>query len=130
MDGEFRAHLWRGPSSWLNQRLCCFKPKPGIPRAFIHYSIEGLLEFFERSKTGTTVIHLGKSDIDPFRVAIPPRRLLEHYLAIADPLDERVVVTAQQSRTLAALRDTLLPNLISGELRVKNAERFAAVVGP
>ncbi len=31
---------------------------------------------------------------------------------------------SEQSRTLAALRDTLLPKLISGALRVKDAERF------
>jgi type I restriction enzyme S subunit len=40
------------------------------------------------------------------------------------PLDDRIEVTDQDSRTLAALRDALLPKLISGELRVKDAERF------
>ena len=124
MDGEFRAHLWRGPEAWLNQRLCCFKPKQGIPRAFVHYSIESLLDFFERSKSGTTVIHLGKSDIDTFRVLVPPRPVLEAFGSIVGPLDAKIVSTAQESRTLVALRDALLPKLISGELRVKDVERF------
>ena len=39
-------------------------------------------------------------------------------------LVERIVVDKHESRTLAALRDTLLPKLISGELRVKDAERI------
>jgi type I restriction enzyme S subunit len=34
------------------------------------------------------------------------------------------VANERESRTLAQLRDTLLPKLISGELRVKDAERF------
>jgi type I restriction enzyme S subunit len=128
MDGEFRAHLWRGPDAWLNQRLCSFRPKPDVPRAFVHYSIEILLDFFERSKTGTTVIHLGKSDIDTFRVLVPPARILQSFAAAVDPLETRIIVTAQQSRTIATVRDTLLPKLVSGELRVKDAERFVRSV--
>jgi type I restriction enzyme S subunit len=124
MDGEFRAHLWRGPEAWLNQRLCCFRPTQGIPRAFVHYSIENLLNFFERSKTGTTVIHLGKGDIDTFRVLVPPGQVLEGFARVVDPVDARIVNAAQETRTLVALRDTLLPKLISGEVRVTQAERM------
>ena len=40
------------------------------------------------------------------------------------PLDLSIVANAHESRTLTALRDTLLPKLISGELRVKDAERI------
>jgi len=40
------------------------------------------------------------------------------------PALERIRAGLRESRTLAALRDTLLPKLISGELRVKDAERF------
>jgi type I restriction enzyme S subunit len=107
MDGEFRPHLWRGPAAWLNQRVCCFKPTHGTPQAFVHYSIENLLDFFERSKTGTTVIHLGKNDIDTFRIVVPPKPTLQAFGAIADVLELRMVTAAQQSRTLAAIRGTL-----------------------
>jgi type I restriction enzyme S subunit len=41
------------------------------------------------------------------------------------PFWARQIQSDEQSHTLAALRDTLLPRLISGELRVKNAERIA-----
>jgi type I restriction enzyme S subunit len=43
------------------------------------------------------------------------------------PLVDSIVAGIQESRTLAQLRDTLLPKLISGELRVKDAERFVAI---
>jgi type I restriction enzyme S subunit len=42
-------------------------------------------------------------------------------------LFSRILATSNQSRTLAVLRDTLLPKLISGELRIKKAERLVAV---
>lgn len=124
MDGEFRAHLWRGPEAWLNQRLCCFSPKEGIPRGFVHYSIESLLDFFERSKTGTTVIHLGKSDIDTFRVLVPPVPILRAFARAVEPIDARIVTAAKEARTLVAQRDALLPKLFSGDVRVQVFERI------
>jgi len=90
----------------------------------VHYSIERPLEFFERSKTGTTVIHLGKGDIDTFRILIPSPQVLERFGTIADSLDARILLAALESRNLAAFRDTLLPKLISGEIRIKDAERL------
>jgi type I restriction enzyme S subunit len=50
---------------------------------------------------------------------------LDHIGAIMSPLVERAVHNELQSRTLTALRDTLLPKLISGELRVRYAERLS-----
>jgi type I restriction enzyme, S subunit len=122
MDGEFRAHLWRGPEAWLNQRLCCFKPAAAIPRAFVHYSIESLLDLFERSKTGTTVIHLGKADIDTFRVLVPPDPVLRAFASIVDPIDLRMVAAAQERRILTSLREHLLPRLISGDIAIRGVE--------
>ena len=43
-------------------------------------------------------------------------------------LDDRVEVNERESRTLTALRDTLLPKLIFGELRVKQAEQLIEVI--
>jgi type I restriction enzyme S subunit len=45
----------------------------------------------------------------------------ERYLSI---IDDRVAVNERESGTLTVLRDTLLPKLTSGKLRVKDAERF------
>ena len=45
------------------------------------------------------------------------------------PLFARATAATAESRTFASLRDTLLPKLISGELRVKDAERLAAQAG-
>jgi type I restriction enzyme S subunit len=49
---------------------------------------------------------------------------LERFDAVARALGERVHKCSQESRTLAALRDALLPKLISGELRVAAAEKI------
>jgi type I restriction enzyme S subunit len=83
--------------------------------------------FFERSKTGTTVIHLGKADIDTFRVVLPTAAIMRRYGEIAEPLIDRQIANATESRTLAAIRDALLPKLLSGEVRAQDAEKLAGV---
>jgi type I restriction enzyme S subunit len=116
MDGEFRAYLWAGGESWLNQRVCVFKPKPGYSAAFVRNSIFALLAQVEATETATTVIHIGKNDIDHFTVVIPDAPVAEAFKRQCQPLYDQIVANKQQSRTLATLRDTLLPQLLSGEL--------------
>ena len=54
----------------------------------------------------------------------PPYSVLEAFDQLLKPLIDRIFRTCFESRTLAALRDALLPKLISGEIRVKDVERF------
>lgn len=123
MDGEFRLHIWKGPRAWLNQRVCHFQPKAGVPKAYLAEALKEPLAFFERGKVGTTVIHLGKSDIDTFKLICPGERLLDAFARVAEPLVEATVSNAQQSRTLAQTRDLLLPKLMSGEICLAEAEK-------
>jgi type I restriction enzyme S subunit len=51
-------------------------------------------------------------------VDVPAKERMAKYTALVKPLHDRVTLNLEESRSLAALRDTLLPKLISGELRV------------
>ena len=124
MDGEFRLHIWKGPEAWLNQRVCHFEPKIGVPKSYLAEALKVPLAFFERGKVGTTVIHLGKSDIDTFELVYPGKRVLDAFAKAAEPLIEGSVSNALQSRTLAQTRDLLLPKLMSGEISLSEAEKM------
>ena len=54
----------------------------------------------------------------------PPGDLSSEFERIAFPLDEQIEKNTKETLTLASLRDTLLPKLVSGELRVPDAEKF------
>jgi len=125
MDGEFRAHLWGGAEVWLNQRVCAFVPKPGYSSAFVRNAIRAPLALVEATETATTVIHLGKSDIDRFRIPRLAPKALEVFNQVADPMYARIVSNKRESQSLSILRDTLLPRLLSGELRIPDAEKLA-----
>jgi type I restriction enzyme S subunit len=122
MDGEFRAYLWAGVESWLNQRVCVFAPKPGYSAAFVRNSIFAPLAQVEATETATTVIHIGKNDIDRFTVIIPDAPVVEAFKRQCQPWYDEIVANKQQSRTLATLRDTLLPKLLSGDLSVASLD--------
>jgi type I restriction enzyme S subunit len=68
------------------------------------------------------VIHLGKNDIDRFKVLHPGTALLHSFASATSPLYQRVVQNKQLIQSLSNLRDTLLPRLISGQLRLPEAE--------
>ena len=119
MDAEFTPYIWLGERGVLNQRCCKFKAKePSISNYYILFLVKPELEYVQSYKTGTTVSHLGKSDIDRFLFVTPPLDVLEDFSEIVNPLKEEVVNRAMESRRLASLRDTLLPRLMSGEIRV------------
>ena len=121
MDAEFVPCVWLGERGVLNQRCCKFKAKdPSISNYYILFLLKPELEYVQSYKTGTTVSHLGKSDIDRFRFITPPIDVIIPFSRRVDALLKEKVAIAQESRRLAELRDTLLPRLMSGELKVND----------
>ena len=80
------------------------------------------------SQVGVPSIAQPVSYLRQLEVVVPPIDLLRQFDRIAGELLSRCEVARRESTTLAALRDTLLPKLISGELRVKQAERAVEAV--
>ena len=79
-------------------------------------SIAPLLAAVEASETATTVIHLGKNDIDLFKICQPGDLVLDAFASLTTPVYQHIVGNKQMIQNLACLRDTLLPRLISGQL--------------
>ena len=65
-----------------------------------------------------------KNDFQAIKLVCPPARIIERFEQAVFPLDQRIENNEAESRTLAVLRDALLPKLISGELRVPDAEQL------
>jgi len=76
--------------------------------------------------TGTSGRQRAQGDsVAAFKLTSPPVEDLWHgFASQVAPIFESVKSNAQANETLAQLRDTLLPKLISGELRIADAEKF------
>lgn len=119
MDAEFVPCLWMGEKGVLNQRCCKFVGKQdSISNYYVMFLVKSELEFVQSYKTGTTVSHLGKADIDKFIVVQPPFAVIEKFSKIADALLNNKIKLAKENITLATLRDTLLPKLMNGEIKL------------
>lgn len=128
-SGSLEVEVWNGGRGALNQHL--FKVMSDtVPKWFYFFATRHHLQSFRAiaADKATTMGHIQRKHLTDARVAVAsPEGMKKFDIAIA-PLFDQLVSNAQQSRSLAQLRDTLLPKLISGELRVPDAERIVGVV--
>jgi len=71
------------------------------------------------NETGTVFGSISKSDFETIDIVISDRESIIKFQAEAKPIDDKIMINQTQIRTLNALRDTLLPKLMSGEVRVE-----------
>lgn len=92
----------RTPQEFLHQ---CFNSTEFLDHALAHTS-------------GTTVLHLAKEAVPNYEMLVPEPAILACFQGITGPMRDRVFRIEEENQTLATLRDTLLPKLMSGEVRV------------
>jgi type I restriction enzyme S subunit len=122
-SGSLEVEFWTGGKGALNQHL--FKvSSERFPHWFVYlwlrFHLDGFREIAE-SKV-TTMGHIQRHHLSEAIVVIPTPETLRGLDRFLGPLIEKFVAGRLQARTLADLRDTVLPRLISGKLRVPEAE--------
>jgi type I restriction enzyme S subunit len=105
----------------VNQGIIAAICDKELPNFYVLHWVRENMETIVANANGTTFLEISKKNFRPINVLVPPEAILAKYVQVACPLHERIVGNVVQSRTLAAIRDALLPKLISGEIRVKNA---------
>ena len=68
---------------------------------------------------GTTFLEISKSNFRPMPIFIPSLGKMNEFVNTVEPIYQKIVSNLKESRTLASLRDSLLPKLMRGEVRVK-----------
>jgi len=111
--------VWDGERCVLNQHL--FKvTSDEFPKWFyLRWCKHHLAEFISISSShATTMGHIKRGDLDAAMVSVPLPDELESMSAQMTPLLDKQIVNARQIHILEKFRDTLLPKLMSGEVRV------------
>lgn len=124
-SGSLECVVWAGGRGALNQHL--FKvTSERYPRWLCYFGTHAHLDEFRRVAAGkaTTMGHIQRHHLSEANLPVPPPRLLGVMDRYISPIFESSWKRYLESRTLAALRDALLPRLIRGEIRVKDAEQF------
>ena len=104
-----------------NQAVCALIPKKDF--AFFNYlTMRCATNEMENKAVGSAQQNISKGIVEETQVVLPPITLVERFAELANPLFDRWISNLHQSRTLATLRDTLLPKLLSGELSVASSK--------
>ena len=106
--------------SQTNQQINNLVPNDKKSVFYCYYALRALAdEIRARGSGGSVVVNLNKGQFEILPVVIPPATKLHEFQEQVEPLFLRLLANENESRTLAALRDALLPRLMSGEVRVK-----------
>ena len=107
----------------VNQGFIAMPPEPGISNLFLLHWCAAFHELISNFANGSTFLEISKRDFRQIPIARPLASVMSAFDRVASALHTRLVSIERESRTLHDLRDSLLPRLISGEIRVADAER-------
>jgi type I restriction enzyme S subunit len=119
-SGSLALVLWSGVQGLLNQHL--FKVSSNeFPQWFCYFWVKYHLPYFigVAEDKATTMGHIQRHHLSSALVTVPPKSKLDEYHESIEPLFSKMKYNSKQIRTLTQLRDTLLPKLMSGEVKVK-----------
>ena len=126
-DTSIDTFIWTGGEAWLNQHIFAVRDNGARTPAFLYTMLKWLKpEFAEiaRNKQTTGLGHVTKQDLKRMQIYVGPRELLEESEHLIGPLHARMQTNLVENMTLAQTRDLLLPKLMSGEIRVSDADKI------
>lgn len=86
-------------------------------------STDEFIAFTDQGSTGTKMPRTSWGNMKKYQIALATDAVVASFAAVASPLMDKIVAAIHENRTLAATRDLLLPRLMSGEIRLRDAER-------
>ena len=102
-----------------------------IPYAAFVLSVISSVNFVsytDQTSTGTKMPRTSWKTMSRYELMLPPEPAAQAFQALTEPLFDRVISNIHTSRSYAKLRDALLPKLISGDIRLRDAERAVEAV--
>jgi len=106
----------------INQGYIAMLPSSKLPPVYMLFWCKQNMEIIKSHSNGSTFMEISKKAFRPIPALVPSVSVLHSYLDVVEPVFERLVENQKQAQTLASIRDTLLPRLISGQLRLPEAE--------
>lgn len=110
----------------INQGYIAMLPGGLLPPLYMLFWCRQNMENIKGRANGSTFMEISKKAFRPILALVPPAELVRAFVDVAGGLFDRLIENEKQAQNLATLRDTLLPRLISGQLRLPEAQAAAA----
>jgi len=113
-----RCCIGRGVATFRNKQNNLFY-------TYTYFKLKSLMnEIQQYNETGTVFGSISKSDFQSFKITIPPYNMVERFQSGVKPIDDKIITNCLQISTLEKLRDTLLPKLMNGEVRINHWKNY------
>lgn len=123
------VYYWDKDYGILNQHIFNVVPKRDLSRTFLYFVLKQAMPEFLSLAHGTTTKHINRSALDEVKVKILDDDMLDELNSYIQPIFEKMVHNGLEISNLRELRDTLLPKLMSGEVRVNDINLDGLEVG-
>jgi type I restriction enzyme S subunit len=108
----------------INQGFIAMICNKRLPSEYILQWANSRMDDIKRASSGSTFAEISKKAFRPFQVIVPDHEPLGAYTKTVATIYSRITDSVSSGKTLTKLRDTLLPKLISGELRIPEAKQL------
>lgn len=128
-DTSIDTFVWSHDHALLNQHIFKVVPSGIEDRSFVLLALKHLKPLFTelaRNKQTTGLGHVTVADLKRLKVAKPAPGVLAAWNEVISSIVDQAFVVIQQAQTLSTVRDSLLPRLISGQLRLPETEALVA----
>ena len=99
-----------------------------LPNVFVLFRSYENLEYIEGIAGGTTFAEVSKKAFRPIPVLVPPADIVNAFDDLVRPIYLQIVSNTRETKTLAQTRDLFLPKLMSGKIRLRDAETVVEAV--
>ena len=106
----------------VNQGFIAMKPGRALPPGFLYFWCQSNMDVIKQKANGSTFMEISKTAFRPIPLVLPQSEIVARFASISNSLFARIAKGERHRVQLADLRDTLLPRLISGKLRLPEAE--------
>ncbi|MCB0516520.1 MAG: restriction endonuclease subunit S [Bacteroidetes bacterium] len=122
-SASLEVMIWTGGKGGLNQHIFKVTSKM-YPRSFYYFQLIWYLQHFKMiaELRKTTMGHITQDHLKQSRIVVPPLDIVKDLDKKLKPIQEKQILISRQNQHLTTLRDWLLPMLMNGQVRVKEAE--------
>ncbi|MCW5237942.1 restriction endonuclease subunit S [Verminephrobacter eiseniae] len=108
----------------INQGFIAMPPGGALSPVWLLFWAKANMEAIKQKANGSTFMEISKAAFRPIKVVAPSQDVLARFDEVVAPMLERIKNNEHHISTLSALRDALLPRLISGRLRIAETTEY------
>ncbi|MCY9829187.1 restriction endonuclease subunit S [Vibrio chagasii] len=112
----------------INQGYIAMKCEKQLPPEFVLQWCVHRMDEIKQRASGSTFAEISKKSFKPISVVVPTDEVLNAYQKLVKPLYDAITSNARQNEQLSTLRDTLLPKLLSGEIKLEEENNLTGAL--